>query len=286
MMLFFAEGRLGNQLFQYAFLQTIRQKNESILTSGLEEVQKYFNYDKYVNISREIRFTRVLMYEVLKRLLTVLAHWKIITTIKVAREVVSGLDRETGRVETREGLLRNLKYVELGYFQSQTFFVDRVVKRLKLKDEYQQTAKRFIESIPRNSYPVFVHIRRGDYRHFTMSGKSTYLPLSYYKECIKWFTQHKKNPYFIFLSDEPDTIETDFKEVNNKAISHHNTGVDLGIMRLCHGAILSPSSFSWWGSYFMLRRDIVFAPKYWLGFNFGVECHVGTTPSYVRTIRI
>lgn len=286
MLIFFADGRLGNQLFQYSFLQTIRQKHEILLTSGLEEVDKYFEHENFANISREIRAARILMYEILKRILSFLAHYKVITTIKVVREVVSGLDRETSRLETAKGLFTNLKYVELSYFQSQSFFKGSIVKKLKIKDGYNQVASGFISDIPGGSYPVFVHIRRGDYRHFTMSGKSTYLPLSYYKKCINWFIKNKKNPYFIFLSDEPETIEEDFKEYKNKIISHHNTGVDLAIMSHCLGGILSPSSFSWWGSYFMLNRDVVFAPKYWLGFNFGVECHVGSTPSYARTIKI
>ena len=38
-------------------------------------------------------------------------------------------------------------------------------------------------------------------------------------------------------------------------------------MTKCNGAILSPSSFCWWGSYLMKDKDVVFSPKYWLGFN-------------------
>jgi hypothetical protein len=43
------------------------------------------------------------------------------------------------------------------------------------------------------------------------------------------------------------------------------------IMTMCNRAILSPSSFGWWESYFMKGRDIVFAPKYWLGFNSQID---------------
>ncbi|MEI8232352.1 MAG: alpha-1,2-fucosyltransferase [bacterium] len=286
MIIFFAEGRLGNQLFEYSFLQTIKKKGEVLLTSGLEEVKKYFDHDNFTNISRSVRFTRILMYEILKRIISLLSSYKVISTLSVVREVVNGLDRETSKLQLENGLINNIKYVKTGYFQSNTFFSSKITKHLNLKKVYVEQAKKIISNLPSNSYLVFVHIRRGDYRQFTMSGKSTYLPISYYKSCITWFLSHKKNPYFIFLSDEPKSIEDDFREIKNKIISYNNPGVDLGIMRLCSGAILSPSSFSWWGSYLMTNRDVVFAPKHWLGFNFGVEGHKGSTPTYAKVIKI
>ncbi len=44
-------------------------------------------------------------------------------------------------------------------------------------------------------------------------------------------------------------------------------------MTLCNGAILSPSSFGWWGSYLMINKDVVFAPKYWLGWKSNKDYH-------------
>lgn len=79
--------------------------------------------------------------------------------------------------------------------------------------------------------------------------------------------ENKKNVYFIFLSDEPETIEREFIYLKNKTISKGNHfGTDFAIMTKCDAGILSASSFSWWGSYLMKNRDLVIAPKYWLGF--------------------
>lgn len=286
MLIFFAEGRLGNQLFQYSFLQTIRQKNEILLTSGFEEIEKYFEHDHFVNLSRNVRFTRIFMYEFLRRMVTFLSKMRLITLLKVKREVIDGLDRETRDVQTKRGIFSGIKYVEAGYFQSHQFFTTKVSKKIILKREYARAATSFLAHLPKDVYPVFVHIRRGDYRSFTMSGRSTYLPLRYYKECIEWFLKHKNNPYFIFLSDEPQTIERDFTETKNKVVSYNNAGVDMGIMMNCKGAILSPSSFGWWGSFFMKNKDVVFAPRYWLGFNFNVECHVDSTPPYAKIVKV
>ncbi|MDR0571688.1 MAG: hypothetical protein LBG48_02425 [Rickettsiales bacterium] len=55
-------------------------------------------------------------------------------------------------------------------------------------------------------------------------------------------------------------------------------------MTLCINAILSPSSFGWWGSYFMKSRNIVFAPKHWLGFASDVDYHKSPLASYMIPI--
>jgi hypothetical protein len=98
------------------------------------------------------------------------------------------------------------------------------------------------------------------------------------------FLKNKSDAYFIFLSDEPEFIEKEFEYLENKIISRNSYEVDFAIMTLCNGAILSPSSFGWWGSYLMKNRDVVFAPKYWLGFRSFIEKHAGSFPSFAKPV--
>jgi hypothetical protein len=112
------------------------------------------------------------------------------------------------------------------------------------------------------------------------------LPIHYFHNQIRHFIEKDKNSYFIFLSDEPDFIETEFSYVENKIISKNAYEVDFAIMTLCNNAILSPSSFSWWGSFFMKNRDIVYAPKYWLGFNSKSDYQKNSLASYMSAIEI
>ncbi len=89
------------------------------------------------------------------------------------------------------------------------------------------------------------------------------------------------------MSDEPEFVEKEFKYIENKLISYKaHFGTDFAIMTKCESAILSPSSFGWWGSYMMKDRDVVFAPKYWTGFNSKVSYHTNTVPSFVKEIEI
>ena len=113
------------------------------------------------------------------------------------------------------------------------------------------------------------------------------MPIRYFQTQVKWFLKNKRTPFFIFLSDEAEFIEKEFGYIKNKVISNNNHfGMDLAIMTLCNSAILSPSSFSWWGSYLMKERDTVFVPKYWLGFGSKIEYQYQGTPSFSKEVEI
>ena len=132
-----------------------------------------------------------------------------------------------------------------------------------------------------------MHIRSNDYKDHNVCGKSTLLPMNYYKDQIKWFIQNKKDCFFIFLGDETKSLSQEFQFIENKMISkNQHFGTDLVLMTQCCSAILSASSFSWWGSYMMKERDTVFAPKYWLGFRSKIEYQAQGVPSYSKEVEI
>ena len=139
----------------------------------------------------------------------------------------------------------------------------------------------------RTFFNRFVHIRMNDYKNFTVCGQDTLLPMSYYKDQIEWFIQNRKDCFFIFLGDDTKSFSDEFQYVENKMISSNNHfGTDLAIMSQCDSAILSPSSFSWWGSYMMRERETVFAPKFWLGFRSKIEYQAQGVPSYSKEVEI
>ncbi len=290
MILFLSDGRLGNQLFQYAFLNTIAKDNEKIIVSGFEDLKEVFEIDNIIFLNKKNRLIRAFLFRICKPILNFFADKNIISSIAVNHEkVLDRYRRETTTFTKSEGFFNFFTFVKLGFFQSEKFFDKVVVQQLKIKDKYLDEANEFLKSVPQDSNKIFVHIRRGDYKEFTVYGKSTLLPISYFHSQIEWFMKNKTNTYFIFLSDEPDFLEKEFAYIKNKAIPINNSvGMDLAIMTKCNGAILSPSSFGWWGSYLMQKRDIVIAPKYWLGFNTGIDfgtC-ISNCPSFATQINI
>jgi len=288
MILFLADGRLGNQLFQYAFLKTIQKNNEKIMVSGFEELNDVFEIEGIVNINKKNRILKFFLYKLINPILNFLSNINALSSVAVNHENVLGeYRRESTTVNRNRGYLRSLTFVKLGFFQSEVFFDKKVLSTLKIKKKHTDRAYKFLGSIPKNSHKIFVHIRRGDYRNYKVYGQSTLLPVSYFKQQIEWFRKNKENSFFIFLSDDCEFIAKEFSERDDKIISTNNdVGTDFAIMTCCNSAILSPSSFGWWGSYMREHRGTVFAPRYWLGFNSGYEYQAGATPTFSETIRI
>ena len=89
------------------------------------------------------------------------------------------------------------------------------------------------------------------------------------------------------MSDESLENEKFLKKIKNKiVIDSNHYSVDFAIMTLCDGAILSPSSYSWWGAYFMKQKEFILAPKFWLGFNSKIDYHSNPIPDFFKTIEV
>ena len=288
MKLFLAEGRLGNQIFQYVFLKTIQRNNEKIIVSGFEDLQEVFEIDDIVNLNKKNRWIRAFLFRIIKPTMLFLSQKKVINSISINHEkILNKYRRESIVFKEEKGFFSFFTFVELGFFQSEKFFDETIASQLKIKDIYLNKADKFLNIIPDSSNKIFIHIRRGDYKDYTVYGKSTLLPISYYKEQINWFLENRKDCFFIFLSDEPQFVEKEFAYLDNKLISINNDfGTDLAIMTKCNSAILSPSSFGWWGSYLMNDRDVVFAPKYWLGWKSGTDYHKEPVANFMKELEI
>ena len=288
MIIFLADGRLGNQIFQYVFLRTIQKNNEKIIVSGFEDLKEVFEIEDIVNLNKKNRWIRIFLFRICKPILHFLSNKKLISSISINHEkILENYKREAITYTKEKGFLNFITFVKLGFFQSDKFFDEKIANKLNIRNLYLYKADEFLIAVTENSNKIFVHIRRGDYKDHTVYGKSTLLPLNYFKEQIEWFMKNRENPFFIFLSDEPEFIEEEFEYIENKIISSNNHfGTDLAIMTQCKSAILSPSSFGWWGSYMMKNRDVVVAPKYWLGFNSGVEYHSEAIVGFCKVVEI
>ena len=288
MKIFLSDGRVGNQLFQYVFLKTIQVNNEKIIVSGFEELREVFELNDFINLNKNNIGMRILLFKICKPILSMLSDNNIISSIAVKKEkVLHKCIRESTSYDTKQGILNRITYVKLGFFQSEVFFDKSFTSNLKFKEIYLTKSSKLLNCIPNNCHKIFVHIRRNDYKNYTVCDKSALLPISYYKNQIEWFTQNRKNCFFIFLGDDTKFISEEFRYLENKIISSdHHFGIDLAIMTQCNSAILSPSSFGWWGSYLMVERDTVFAPKYWLGFRSKIEFQGKSVPSYSKQVAI
>ncbi len=282
MIIFFSDGRLGNQLFQYAFLNTIKKENEKIITSNMEQFVDKFDIN---NISfKHIvmgKYSRFITSKFLKPFLIFLANSKLIGYIKQDINDTSALPTYT----EQKGIL-SLRLVETNFFQSENFFNPEKID-FKLKANDLDKANKILESIPNDNRKVFVHVRRGDYifeKYLDKQGID--LPKQYFLDAIEKIRLEVKNPFFVFLSDDAGFVECCYEDIKTKYISKNSMTVDLALMSLCEYGIVSNSSFSWWGAYMMHDRKKVIFPKYWYGWKSKVESHLDIQPRWAEVIEV
>lgn len=258
------EGRLGNQLFQYAFIysEAKSSKQNFYLDRSIEPllIDKYFKVpnDKFYKINKyvfSIRGYKNLFSFHLKRIFyTLLKHIFSLNVVSV---------------ENPEQISRNFKKNVLykGYFQSQLYFksyTEEIKGLFLLKEKLVDNFLNIKHKLPTNLKYVTIHIRRTDYIN---SGFE--LPVDYYYKAIEKFCSEKY--YYIFISDDPSYVEKNFSHITNKFISRNSEIIDFQFLMDADVCILSNSSFSWWGAYLNCKNPQIITPKYWMGFNEGRE---------------
>jgi len=170
-----------------------------------------------------------------------------------------------------------------GYFQTEKYFFhieDEIREDFTFKEEYLKTCEEYINSL--DSAPIFLHVRQLD-----NIGREEYhpiLPISFFEEALSNFSND--TPCFVFTDDinwckSQEFFKQDrflFNE-NNQKYSYKTVDgkgqmqntllpqVDLCLMSLCSGGIIANSSFSWWGAWLQNNRGKIIAPnpKKWFG---------------------
>ena len=251
-------GRLGNQMFQYASMRGIAS------VKGFDWVVPPENYDHTANYA---------LFETFK--MTNVRDKNIgFVEGEILKETIHCYDKNLV-----DGCSDNTNLD--GFFQTEKYFeniVDEIRSDFTFKDEYLKPCKEFIDSL--DTTPIFLHVRRGD-----AIGKEHYhpvAPMSYYVEALKRFDED--TPCFVFSDDLDwcksqdlfksdkflfnDNIERyDYQSMDGSGSMQYTLlpHVDLCLMSLCSGAIIVNSSFSWWGAWLQNNRGKVIASKPWFG---------------------
>ena len=251
-------GRLGNQMFQYASMRGIAS------LKGFDWVVPPENYDHTANYAL---FETFKMTNVQEKNIGVVEG-------EILKETIHCYDKNL--VDSCSDNT-NLD----GFFQTEKYFEkisDEIRSDFTFKNEYLKPCKEFIDSL--ETTPIFLHIRRGD-----AIGKEHYhpvAPMSYYVEALKRFDED--TPCFVFSDDLDwcksqdlfksdkflfnDNIERyDYQSMDGSGSMQYTLlpHVDLCLMSLCSGAIIVNSSFSWWGAWLQNNRGKVIASKPWFG---------------------
>lgn len=260
-----ANGGLGNQMFQYAFLCYLQSAGNDV-ELNISDFQVHSHHNGF-ELERIFGITGPYNYSVSKigtnnnslfiRSLKKLLHARIVNQ----NEYYENINLSNIPLKKIE---QNILFY--GYWQNKKYLK---CVREKLKSDFSfptlnDKNKVLYEKI-KNKDSVSVHIRRGDY--LKDESLSSICDIVYYKEAIKLCQKRIDDPVFVFFSDDIKWCRDNFH--NLKAIFvDWNTGVesyrDMQMMSLCSHNIIANSTFSFWGAWLNNNMEkIVIAPVKW-----------------------
>jgi len=268
-------GGLGNQMFQYALGRRLALKRNVPLILDLTwfGVQKKRMYELgQFNIQAQIANPFVIEQ------ISPFSHHNLVRGgycwIANNLPFCDGhifREQKDGNFDPKVFESKNLCFLE-GYWQSEKYFKpieDQIRADFTLKRPLSLDDQRLVEEMRNNPNSVSVHVRRGDYvsdlsviqRHYICTP-------DYYLETMRWVNQKLgRDVYYYIFSDDPDwccsglDYPSQYKIVSTK---ERSSVQELILMSNCRHAIISNSSFSWWGAWLINdpQKTVVY-PKKW-----------------------
>ncbi len=264
---------LGNQMFQFAFFLSLKNKyiNEEIKIDKswfeAEEFHNGFELKKIFKIN--LNYSTDIENSTLSRSgYTLAGRIKRKFLPKKKTEIIESEEQQFHYCPDLYGEKDSDEYYR-GYWQSYKYFesISEIIKSHLAFPPFSEDENIAICSfIERNqSQTVSIHIRRGDYlKHKSLGGICS---LDYYRKAILKIEEKIKNPIYIIFSNDINWCKANFKLVNVKFVDWNSGALsyrDMQLMSLCDNNIIANSSFSWWGAFLNSKKNkIVIAPKTW-----------------------
>lgn len=243
-------GRLGNQIFQYAACYAIAKKlgvEFIIPQKNIDNIKQdgCFDYSNNQWIPYNFR-----MYDCFE----ITAPKGEVKVDYIFQEPYFHYTKEFNKIQDNTSVQ--------GYYQSEKYFIDYkkdIIKEFTFKPKIRSQADDMIKDF-RNNEIVAVHIRRGDN---VINPAFPVISIEYIQEALNVFSNKEYN--FLIISDDIPYCKEIFPESENIRFSNGtNDFVDLCLMTLCDHNIISNSSFSWWGAWLNNNPNkIITAPSDW-----------------------
>ena len=260
-------GRLGNNLFQYAFGRMLSEKHGVPLVMDAS----WFNARTWPYVSHlrsfpgisagKARVARPFSFgsRLLKKSLGK-HHWEYLG-VPVIRELEADHSFDASLLEAPADC------VAFGYFQTPLYF--QGIEDL-LRDELDtthlglETGHEALADKLRNPSSVAVHVRRTDYVN---NPNLVSLDHGYYLRAMDSIRDSVPDARFHVFSDDPEWCAREFKGADIEVAMHPDPFsplTDLHLMSLAAHHIIANSSFSWWAAWLGKKESQqVIMPSKW-----------------------
>lgn len=301
-------GRLGNQMFRYAFARALQlktglpirvsfhfvrieadPKKTASFDQGWENSLQYFNVapmEEYKEDKRLLFDSPDLFQKIVG--FFYLAYRKIFLKLHLDIEGMWRVTRPWARLLNREGLfmlsngyydydnLNRKEYYLDGCFENSKYFSgirDVLLKEFTPKEKpLSQNKDLYTVLASRNSVCVSIRTFREIAEDDNQSSLYHAYEKEYYIKAMDYMRGKLENPLFLICSDDIDWVRQNIDMSGYDVI--YETGNDpiwekVRIMYSCKNFIMSNSTFSWWTMWLSRNEDkIVVAPKRWFNDRF------------------
>lgn len=160
-------------------------------------------------------------------------------------------------------------------------FVDKELRREFVFPEWDSEKNQKMAEMLKSVNSVGIHARRGD----MLGGNGYCYKYGYFRRAVSYIKKHVENPVFVFFSDpgsvgwcreNADIFNLDFKK-DKVYFVDWNKGEqsfrDMQLIAQCKHAIITNSSFGWWGAYFISNPNkITISPDEEITVNTTYHC--------------
>lgn len=261
-------GGLGNQMFQYAFYLSLREKGLDVLMDISDftgyDLHNGFELEKIFNVKLDLASDRVLRE--FKNRRKNLIHKSIARIAGVHKRVLDEKDYSEANINPRKN------YYYMGYWQSEDYFMnvqDKVRNAFRFQGALSDRNQEMLHTI-KNTNSISIHVRRGDYINNPEVYKSlgSICNKQYFESAVEMVLQRVENPVFFIFSDDIQWVKENIS-INGPLHfinwnKQENSYLDMQLISECKHNIISNSSFSWWAAWLNQYSDkIVIAPAKW-----------------------
>lgn len=270
-------GGLGNQMFQYALVEALRNRGREV-RGNLGFYKRHPESAPYLlsNVFSNIKLEYISDDE----FDAINNSWQEVKRNGKVKEFCDNYAERFFWVEDvskepciyRPDIFMTKNCTFVGYWQTEKYFKD-IRDILDFRFQFNQInfeLKKFADTLSGDAY-VSVHVRRGDY----LLNPGVYMGIctrDYYIRAIEYVQRMEANSKFIFFSDDLEWVKENL-DVPNAIYCHKNMfgqyedWYDMYLMSKCRHNIIANSSFSWWGAWLnQNEKKMVVAPKRWIGY--------------------